>query len=572
MLHFVSRTIRRCVRPRAFGAFLVAASGALCLWFSRYGLPTPDAGAALVHAVRLARGAVFYRDLDAYPLPAASYLLALAMRIFGENLAVGRALAAVTYTAILMACYGLTLELGGRRSAALCGLAVLSLKFLAWPAFQDALYPDTALCFALCSMLAWFRFHRLGQARGLAVAGLLAGLTLLCKQNLGLYLGFAMGVLTLTTPPAPGQDGARTAIRRLATFGGAAAAPIAVAAFYFWWHGVFGRMLYSGLVRPFSGYLPTSGMSFAVPLEWWRLGELKGMAGFAYSIGPLWEMLGMSKLPLPSFYPQAWLVEEAIVRLLYTAVPLVFVAAVAVLARDRHDRQKRDTLAALVVLALATLASAFPRADYYHLASVYPMLLVLAFVMGSRALGAMRPGALRSTAVVAGSVLTISALLATLVLSAIYFRGMTFEAGNARGRMRIYPENAWIQDVLDDLDAKPGDHGRLFVYGHEAYYYFLSDRFAPWPFVQLYPGMTGEDGGKALVEALDSAPPDIILKGLIAGWPGLPDVNSYAGALKDYVFTHYQPTTRPFSDGIGPDAPPPPPWLFEVLERRPAAR
>jgi hypothetical protein len=148
---------------------------------------------------------------------------------------------------------------------------------------------------------------------------------------------------------------------------------------------------------------------------------------------------------------------------------------------------------------------------------------------------------------------------------------MTFEAGNARGRMRIYPENAWIQDVLSYLDTTRDSEDGLFVSGHESYYYFFSGRYASWPFVQLYPGMTGDDDGKRLADSLAAAPPSIIVKGLVAGWPGLPDVNTYAGELKSFLDTHDQRTIRPFSDGLGPDAPPPPTWLFDGLERRPAA-
>lgn len=568
-----SPALQRLLDPRVVAPLLLCASVLICLWYLPYGLPSPDAGAGLVHAARIAEGAVFYRDLDAYPFPAASYLLAAVMRLFGENLMVARTAAAVVFTAIVLAGYRITLALGSRGSATLCGLAVLSLRFLAWPAFQDFLYAELALAFALWAVVAWLRFQRSGERLVLAVAGLLLGMTLLSKQNLGIYLAAVVGLLLLARGRRSGRDFQATA-RDVATLGIAFAAPLVMAAVHFWQHGVLGRMLYSGLLRPFSGYLPTSGVPFSVPLQWWNFGELQGSAGFPYSVGPLFEMLGMKKLPLLSWYPVFWTVEEALVRLLYTAIPLVFVAAG--LEALRHRRQPAgntdesgDSILPLALMALAVLASAFPRADYYHIVSVVPALLPLAFVAGSRLVSAWRPGPLQSAARLAAAGATVSVFVATLVLAGWYFRGLTFEAGNERGRVYVYPENAWVEDVVAYLDANLEDDDGLFVYGHEAYYYFWSDRYASWPFVQLYPGMTGEDGGRQLVSRLEAAPPAIVVKGLIGGWPGLPDVRSYAGELSAYIDANYSSTGRPFSDGVGPDATAPPAWLFEVLERRP---
>ncbi len=566
-----SRVLDYCLDPRRFGIFLLIASGALCLWYLPYGLPTPDAGAALVHAAKILRGAVFYRDLDAYPFPAAVYLLAGAMRIFGETLTVARVVAAVTYTSILLASYRITLDLGGRGAAALCGLAILSLKFLAWPAFQDSLYAEVGLCFALWSMVAYFRFRRRGERSALVAAGLLAGVTILSKQSLGIYLALTVAGLLLSRYFRADGRTMRTIARDLITYAFAAAAPIGAAAFYFWWHGVLDRMLYSGLVRPFRGYLPTSGLPFLVPLEWWRFGELKGQAGFAYSIGPVFEMLGMQKLPLRSWYPQLWLAEELAVRALYTAIPLIFVAAAIAIVRHRRSREKQS-IASLVAMSLATLGSAFPRADYYHIISIYPVMLVLAFVTGSRLLADLRRPWMKTAATVTAAVAVVGLLLTTLLTAGWYFRGMTYQADFDRGHVRIYPENAWVDDVVRYLNANVAAGDGIFVYGHEAYYYYFSDRYGSWPFVQLYPGMTGDDDGNALAQSLAAAPPALIVKGLIAGWPGLPNVDSYAGELRAFVDAHYQPTTRPFSDGLGPDASAPPAWLIQVLARKPSSK
>lgn len=547
--------------PRATAALLLAASAAVCLWYLPYGLPTPDAGAALLHAQRIADGAVFYRDLDAYPFPLASYLLAAVLKVFGDSLEVARAFAAVVFTLIVLASHRLAFELGGRRAGVLCALAVLSLRFLAWPAFQDALYPEVALALALWSMVSWFGFARAGRLRDLAVAGVLAGLTVLAKQNLGIYLGLASGGLLLVG--AAGSATVRGRFREIAAWGLAAAAPIVVACAYFLAHGVLGQMLYSGLVRPFTGYAPTSGVPFLVPLRWWQFGELQGPSAFAYSVGPLFEMLGMGKLPAAQWYPWIWAAEEAWVRLLYTALPLVFAAAALAMVLCRSSRRE---LACLAALGLACVASAFPRADYYHIASIAPALFVLAFVTGARLVGAMRSDRWRTIAATLATAATASVFAATIGLGALYFRDMTYEAGNERGRMRIYPENAWVDDVLQYVDARTAGGEGLFVYGHEAYYYFFSGTRAPWPFVQLYPGMAGDDDGRALAAELAAAPPAVVVQGLLAGWPGLPDAREYTGEVRTFLESRYRATARPFADGFGPDAQAPPAWLLQVME------
>lgn len=229
-------------------------------------------------------------------------------------------------------------------------------------------------------------------------------------------------------------------------------------------------------------------------------------------------------------------------------------------------------MAPLAALSIAALASAFPRADYYHIISIYPVMLVLAFVTGSHLLADLRRPWMKRTATITGAAAVVGLLFTTLLAAGWYFRGMTYHADFDRGHVCIYPENAWVEDVVRYLDANVAAGNGIFVYGPEAYYYYFSDRYGSWPFVQLYPGMTGDDDGKALAQSLAAAPPELIVKGLVAGWPGLAAMDSYAGALKAFVDAHYEPTTRPFSDGLGPDAAAPPTWLLQVLARKPSSK
>ena len=248
-----------------------------------YRLPPSDEGAILTQAAKILRGGVFYRDIDAYPFPAAAYLLAGAMGLFGEHVAVARWLAVGIYCGILLTLYAIAAQLLERRRAALLGISFLGFKFVAWPGLTAYCYWDLAFLFACLAIALLLRPLEGGDSRGvprLIAAGLCTGLSLASKQSLGIYLTAAVSLLLLL-PPRPFGSGRRSGrIRELAAFGAGASAPLLLMLAYFAAQGVLSEMLASGLVRPLSSYLPTSGLSGLVPLRWWELGELQHPRNF----------------------------------------------------------------------------------------------------------------------------------------------------------------------------------------------------------------------------------------------------------------------------------------------------
>jgi hypothetical protein len=273
-------------------------------------------------------------------------------------------------------------------------------------------------------------------------------------------------------------------------------------------------------------------------------------------MGPLLVMLLGRQLPAPGAYAFWWTAGELASRALYTSIPVVFgVAGVrwlrarraAALAQDGRER------ALLAVLALGALASAFPRADFHHVASVYPLLLLLIFAQRRRE-GSLLPEAACVGVLLAG----------TAALSVAFLAHMTYRLELARADLRVSPHASWVESVVRFIEdeVEPGE--RLFVYGHEAYYYFLSARFSPWPFAQLYPGQLGEGsegGGRALVDELARRPPALIVRG-DAGEPPLP---RYAPALFRYVSAYFEPDDRVFARHPPPRGVAPPPALLLVL-------
>jgi hypothetical protein len=556
------------LRPAIFLPILLLLAAAVSHGFVDARLPNPDEGALLTAAARILRGAVFYRDLDAYLFPGAHYLLAGGMRLFGEHLSVARWMAAAVYCGIVASLYATALQLMDRRWAALFGLSLLSFKFLAWPAFSVYLYSDLAF-FGACVALAALVGHGFrGASPRLLIAGAGIGLAFACKQNVGLYLGAASAAALLLPGLVMGIRGEPLA-RRLREAGmlllGVAAALTPFLG-YFAVQGMLGRMLYSGLIRPLTRYLPTSGIPFSPALAWWRFGEIKGDEASSYFVGLYWHMLQQQQLPGPDLYPIYWAAGELFSRFMYTSIPLAFgwILLRRIRSRSRPDESvARCSLFAL--LAAAVVWSAFPRADSFHILSVYPVVALLLFALGardeSRSRASWRLGA------AAGAVALLLAVCG--VLTANYRAHLSYRVRLPRAEVWADPSEAWIQPLVEAVSQEVPPGERIFVYGHEAQLYFLSGRFYPWPYTQLYPGQEGGDGGRMLSVLLKRVPPRLVLRGLL-GWPGIPTLPDYAPQLFDYIWGNFEIDKNFFVEHPVPAGETPPDWVISVMRPKPA--
>jgi hypothetical protein len=544
---------------------LLAAGASRCYVDAR--LPNPDEGALLTAAAKILRGYVFYQNLDAYPFPGAHYLLAGAMRLFGEHLAVARWLAAGFYCAIVASLYGAALQLMERRWAAIFGLCLLSFKFLAWPAFSVYLYSDIAFagaCFAI-AMLVGHGFQ--GASPRLLLAGVGVGVALACKQNLGIYLGAASTAALLFPRLAMGIQAASLR-RRLGEVGvlllGVMAAMSPLIG-YFAAQGLLGRMLHSGLIRPLTRYLPTSAIAFSPPLAWWRFGEIQGDAAGTYFVGLYWHLLQQHQLPGLDAYPFYWAAGEIVSRLVYTSIPVAFAW---ILARRFGSRAKMDErtakIALLAWLAFAVFASAMPRADAAHVYAVYPVVVLLLFSLCARPRSEPR-ASLRFWAAGSGVALL---LVTCLALNASYQARLSHRVSLNRAEVWVDPDDAWIGPLVEYVSQHVPRGEHIFVYGHEAHLYFLTGRFYPWPYSQLYPGQEGGKDGAELKSFLRRVPPKLVLRGLLV-WPGIPVLEEYAPLLDHYVRWNFEIDRSFFVDHPAPVGKPPPEWVISVM--RPAS-
>lgn len=550
-------------RPVLFGAVLLTLGAAVSAWFALYREPSADEGAILTAAVKILGGGIFYHQIDAYPFPGAHYLLAGAMHLFGEHLTVARTLAAGIWCTTLLALYAVALQVVSARRAALFGLALLAYKFLAWPSFTLYAYWDVAFACG-CVSIAFFLGRRPGVSWRLLTAGLFAGLALVSKQNLGIYLAAAMGALILLPRWLLGRPRSEHPFREATAFAGTALLPFLAFGAYFALHDRLGQMLASGLVRPFTAYLPTSGVSFLEPLRWWELGKLGAATMFnPYFVEPLWTLLLKGTIPDPGLRQALTLGGEVLSRLVYTSIPVAFAIATLVRRRAGATASPEDgRFVALGWLCLAVVLSAFPRADFAHVISVHPLVLPL-LLAGVERLERSSPGRWRSLVrwSEAGGVALV--LLATGTLAALNHAQHTRHVVLDRAELWV-TEDSWLESVVRYVREEVSARERFFVYGADAQYYFLTGRFYPWPFSQLYPGQAGEDDGRALAYLLRRAPPVLALRGVVS-WPGLPAISRYASQLDRHMKDNFRRDLRVFERHPIPGHEPPPFWVLTLL-------
>ncbi len=554
----------RILEPRRFVPLLIALSAALSALVADREFPPNDEGALLTNAARILRGAVFYRDLDAYPFPLPTYLLAAAMALFGEQLAVARALAALVFGGVALCLYACALQLTTPARAACAALLFLGCKGYAWPAYSSYFYSDVAFLAAAAATACALRFGATGRRRWLVAGGLACAVSILSKQSLGLLLFGLLAIALL-----PGEAGAGSARLRgasraagVALLAAATAAPCALALGYFAAHGVAGQMLASGLVRPFTGYLPTSAIAFTPMLAWWELGALRGMEAFPYIGAPLWILIAKAEFTSAALERACWLAAELVSRALYSALPLILLfagwRAAGALRPARGGRGRSRAWLPVGAFALAASASAFPRSDFFHVISIYPALLLLALALRGR-----RP----VTRIEASA--AIGAALGGALLLAAFAQRLDQRVELERAQLWVGSDSRWTGRLVVELQRSVPPGESFFVYGNEATLYFLADRYFPWPFPQLYPGQEGGDGGRALAQLLRRLQPRIVVRG-ITSWPGLPPLPGYTPLLVEEIRRGWERDPTDLERGLVPGEPGHTP-LIALLRRRAAA-
>jgi len=519
-------------------------------------MPVPDEGALLPAAVKLLHGGVFYRDVDAYAFPGVSYLLAGMMSIFGEHLSVARTVAGSFFCATVLGVYACAIALVDQKRAALCGLSLLSVKFFAFPIYTMFFYADPSVATAILALALFLRHRFDGASKRLFWIGVLTGLSLVAKQSTGIYVAIVFAVVLCFPGFAHGPRRRDGRLPEVLTYGAGLLLIVGSMSAYFASQGVFGDMVRGGLLRPFTGYLPTSGVSFLPPLEWWNLGQLRTEGPIYFSqlyleLTLYWTQPGES---MRHFYE---VIGEFFSRLLYSAIPIAFGACAWLWLRafrgssgDATDGDEADLAHARFFSAagvsLAITVSAFPRADFIHVITIYPAVILVLFALSRPSLLGYgwnrRPDLAsnvqrRRSKLEAGFVALL--LMTTMLLAVLYDAKLTHRLSIDRADLWVRPHDAWLERLVGYIQDHVPEGDPLFVYGHEAHWYYLSDRYTPRPFSQIYPGMTGDETGAELAALIRATRPRVIAQGVLR-WPGTPSVPEYTQELQHAIKELYE--------------------------------
>jgi hypothetical protein len=536
---------------------LAAAAVGVSLTTLRLGIPIMDEGATLSGAIKLLKGGMFYRDVDAYPLPGAWYLLAAVMSLFGKSLMTARVLNLAIYAGMVVVSYLAVRRVASAYVAAAYGVSLIALKYWAWPVWTEYVYPDLAIALAMAGILVFMRSLQGPERWPAFAAGLLFGAAAFCKQTVGIYpglTGFALlaarGIFATRGAPAWSQAAVRSdaagarPFRALSYYALGAVLPLGVPLLYFAAHGLGGVMVTNALLRPFTGYLPLSGLPYTRMLKLWEFGRISPPVLFSYLPGMSFFWLDLRSAAIHAWPAGPSRAAEAAARLTFVMIPLGFVGGAVLLGRALLTRPPVPATAralALYLLAGGVFLSLFPRGDYLHVIDVGPAWLAVLFLAGHLIMSGAGGARWRSRLVGAAMALgAVTALVGGLLMLVLMYRAcsITIELPNA-GRMRVAPKHKGLVTIVNYIRShtKPGEP--LFVLGPEAYYYFLCDRYSPWRFPQLFPGQSGGRSGREVADLIAKHRVPYVIEGNTT-LPGIAPIASYAPSLVRYVETHYR--------------------------------
>jgi hypothetical protein len=504
------------------------------VWSGHLWIDVVDEGYFLDLADRVRTGALPYRDFVTYYTPGIFYLFAAVLKVFGTSVLPIRYLMAGlrAITAVLM--YFL-----GRRVAPLPWALVPLGTLLAldhWPIEPEPhpSWPAIVACLATLEVLA--RHLGSGKLRWLGVAGALAGVSFLFKQNVGAFTALGVAAYVVLRQRACGH------ILRWTQVLFALAVAVAVSAFL--WPGIDGRLA-------LAVWLPVL-VAVAIALRDHHRGTDRvgpgevvreasaASAGFGIVtvawLLPLALALGPREIPVGLFLgdvdPRGLAIgfdAPGLDRLhLYLPALAAWAGLLALLATRASGVQTWYVLfGALALLAM------YPRADSAHALVASPPILVA----GAWALSRVRPRLL-AAALLSVPLLAVApqvAWRADLLAKEPYA-----PLGLARAENLLVPVTTAedTRGVVEFVQANTPPGAPLFVCPAAPLLNFLADRPNPTRFEHFFPGtLTQRDFEIAIAELKRARPRYVIWdhRGVVVWGTDLA-----SRPLSDYVWTCYQ--------------------------------
>lgn len=351
---------------------MIAALRYWLLYFNR-GTNLLDEGSQAAQALRLLNGEVIYKDFFTVVTPGSYYTVAWLFQIFGADLMVLRWTVLACGLGILLATLAAARHLIGWPFAA---AAALMTTVWGWFLVAPNFYSWEAAFFVLISLLCYLRYAATGRPAWMVWAGIVAGVTVLVKQNVGAYTAAALLLCIWLSVAFDRHLAIRGRIGASVRLAAGVALPVVAALLLLLAAGAGPYLYESWVYYPLAKYPPRFALPY--PPFYPLLPDLQ-LAGLREVI-PAW---------MDGRIPEAARYEVLTRVILYLpAIAYPFAAcALGVLAfrfRRRGDagagRHGHALLAVSLVGAL-TLLQSWPRADVTHiLFGMQPTFIVFAYL------------------------------------------------------------------------------------------------------------------------------------------------------------------------------------------------
>ncbi len=515
-----------------------------------------DEGYILAIADDVNHGRVLYRDVivDA-PLPGAFHLLAWWFRFAGTSIIASRWLAMGAFAIWAMAAWAIA-RAALPRSWALGFAALLAVyRIAAFPHWHIYSYSLVAATLVTCAVATTGRAWRRDRPGLFALAGILAGAGVLCKQDYGLAIVGALGLALLLAPLVEPNHprSARAWLRPPFLVGLGALAPIVPALAWYAAQGALPALIRQTLFVPLSGAARFDYTRLPAP---WPLftqdPELRAQIG-SY-LPSILATLWWDRINASPFWREGWLWDAGL-KLLYWAPLVLFPLAGALwLVRSRRqdlapNRAAVSDVAAtpdrfrgfagLLLLAWSggfLLAFNRPR-DWVHLMMIYPPALLLGLVL-LRASFAVLPRRLRHLATAAAVGVLLVLLLTAGTLARDLRRATSFRLASPRAGVFVDARNGpIIEDVLADIAHQP-PRETLAVWPVQPMLTFLAGRRPVAGFHVLWPVQESDRDARIVAELETTQAPRLIYS--LSQFQHLGPVSRNAPELWRYLNRDYE--------------------------------
>jgi hypothetical protein len=502
----------------SIGAVLVVAAALqYWLWYFRRATNLLDEGSTAAQALRIVKGELIYRDFFTVVTPGSYYTIAWLFQMFGERLMVLRWAALGTGLLIVV----VTLLVARRvMSWPFAAAAALMTTVWGWFLVTPNFYSLQAALLALIALWCYLRHVDGGGTRWIVLAGVLTGLTVLVKQNVGAYVAVALfatiWMSRVFDRDTRWNDRLRTTVRFI-----------------------------SGICMPVLPALLILILAGAGPYLY---------ESWVYY--PLVKYPERFALPYPAFFeplPEHGIFERWVRYVIFLPV-IVYPLIVIALVRGRQ----RHALLAIAFMGLLLLLQSWPRADVAHiLFGMQPTFILFAYLLylGSVAVVGEPPpkGGGYVGSPVGGDVarafkrgITTAVMLVPIVLLlwngyrrtdweyANYVAHLQAERG---GSVTTVPLDAnRINAVVRYINEHTAPDDPIFVVPWAAGFYFLTDRGNPtrtdfmlFEDPELYP---------CLLSRLDAHPPKYVIYGYTWDVDGK-RFSDYAAPVDRYIRSRY---------------------------------